>query len=605
MTRLFFRAHSAFGLASRSPAGPLASAFLSAFLASAVAFAQPADPGCAIPIDDLGNFVGAINDITGGTGAEKYGSLGGCLDAAGASSRIRNLSETKRKELAGQLITAINDAELAGDRGRQSRANAIALLTELAAQGGEPLDALIEAANNEKDPWLKRQATLNLDRLTNEMNADQKKASAALYEEFFPSKPPYEAMFGANGEKTEVNYVIYGGDDTFAHGEWESVARQNGAEVKKVGPGRSLEITYKVTPDDPTGNLKPVTWKIQVRDEASYGYSDLRVFEHMNDPDYPILAYSYHSQYGRALRESMANAPKSAGLDKVFLLGSCKAKVFRSRTNRLYPEASLISTIDSEYFYDMSRSQFEMMNAYANRENWDQIRRRMSYGDAGLLNNDNYQFPNDRRALESLDADSDGIPDSRDTVFNTGLKGPEERSRDFSARDPGVEGPATCALDGDRLTYAVSAANGIIGYSSYAGTLEDKFSADGWGAYDKDGPVFTFAKQADGTWRVKQNPAYAHLDDTATVAALLHGMTITGLSNGSAPTLDQQIAATAMGAKVLDAWSGSGYWSEYQKKFGIPGKSLSMYDVTAKIDHDRGVTRETIDHIKKKLEENG
>lgn len=567
-------------------------------------FAQPADPGCAIPIDDLGNFVGAINDITGGRGEAKYGSLGGCLDAAGTATRVNGLSAARRRELSGQLVTALGDAELAGDAGRQSRANALALLTELAKNGGEPLDALIEAAQNEKDSALRRQAALNLDRLTGEMTADQKKAAAALREEFFPTAPPYDAIFGENGDKTEVNYVIYGGDDTFAHGDWESVARQNGATVKKVEPGRSLEITYTVTPDDPTGDLKPVTWKIQVLDEASYGFSSLRVYEHMNDPDYPILAYSYHSQYGRALRESMANAPESEGLKKVFLLGSCKARVFRSRTNRLYPEASLISTVDSEYFYDMSRSQFEMMEAYTNRENWDQIRRRMSYGDAGLLNNDNYQFPNDRRALESLDADSDGIPDSRDTVFNTGLAEPESRARDFSPREPRASN-ATCGLSGDRISYAVGAANGIIGYSSYAGHLEDKFFADGWSEYDPDGPAFSFTKQPDGTWLVKQNPAYSHMDDTAAVAALLHGMTINGLSNGGTPTLDQKIAATAMGAKVLDAWSGSGYWDEFQKKYGIDGKTLSMWDVTAKIDHDNGVTRTTIDHIKKKLEENG
>ena len=44
------------------------------------------------------------------------------------------------------------------------------------------------------------------------MNADQKKKAAGLFEEFFPKNPPYDAIFGADGKKTEVNYVIYGGD---------------------------------------------------------------------------------------------------------------------------------------------------------------------------------------------------------------------------------------------------------------------------------------------------------------------------------------------------------------------------------------------------------
>ncbi|HVO30435.1 MAG TPA: hypothetical protein VMV18_06855 [bacterium] len=565
---------------------------------------QTSTGSCSTPIDDLGAFVNDINGITGAAGAGasgKYGSLSGCLNAESMQGQIDKLSADKRKQLAGELLTALGDPALMNDAGAQTRANALGMLTGLAKKGlasGDDyyFNALMEAANNEKDPNLRRQAALNLDSLTGSMNAAQKKAVDGLTSAYMPKDPPYDTIFGKDGKKTDINYVIHGGDDTFSDGDWENVAKQNGATVKKIGPGRSLEITYKVKPDDPTGKLKPVTFHIKVMDEASGGFQDLRVFNDMNNADIPMESYSYHSQYGRALRESMENAPKSSGLDKVFLLGSCKGKVFRARAARLYPNAQFISTIDSEYFYDMSRSQFTFMKSFANRESWDQIRRRMN-STSGLLHEDNYIFPDDRRQLSYLDTDGDGIPDRYDPIFNYGLKDAPKVANDFTPREP-VAGP--CALSGDRVSFAVNVADGMLGYSTAISGIEGKWVPDGWGDYDKNGPAFTFTKgknaNGDDVWFVKGNPAYSHLDDNGIVAAALHDMTMqyrTSQHSGPATT-DDKLDALAQAAQEFEAWDGYGDWDNFQKKYGVDGHDFSFWDLTSKIDHEDGVTPDTL-----------
>ncbi len=579
--------------------------------------AQAAPGDCAQPIGSLSTFVRDLAAITGGSAPHgaRYGTLGECLDVGRARAEIAGKSPRARKQLAGKLLTALADPRLRNDAGRQARANAVALLTELARAAlaaRDPdatffVDCLLEAASKENDALLRRQLAINVDGLSARMNAAQKRKAAGLLEEYFPSSPPYAEIFGADGEKTEVNYVIYGGDDTFDYGNWDDVARDYGATLKKTGRGRGLELTYTVTPDDPTGRLKPVTFKIKVLDDASRSWDDLRAFDRMDEADYPLLAYSYHSQYGRALRESMAEAPADAGFKKVFHLGSCKAKVFASRTARLFPSAHLIATIETEYFVDMSRSQMAMMKGYANRETWDQIARRLNGWEAGLSQDDNYLFPNDRRHLEYRDTDADGIPDRWDTVLNV-------RMRDPSSVDAGGFSPrrnvgrAGCDLSGDRLSYAVPVANGIIGYSSYAGHVADTFIAAGWGSFDKDGPIFTFERGKDPRGKavnfVKTNPAYSHLNDDALVAAMVREFTLKGLAdgNGGTPSLDDRIAAYALGASVLDNWDADDSYDAYQAKFGFEERSLDMKTVLRKIDHDRSVTRETVDYIKSKLQ---
>src|SRR5205814_2202156 len=139
------------------------------------------------------------------------------------------------------------------------------------------------------------------------------------------------------------------------------------------------------------------------------------------------------------------------------LLGSCKANMFRARVARLYRSASLISTIDSENFHDMSRSLFKTLDLFTDRASWEEIREAMNRSGAGLFHTDNYVFPHDRRRLDHEDSDGDGVADRRDPVFHTGLQTPPSTSAGGYAAKTPVADP--CHLVGDKVGFAVTMAN--------------------------------------------------------------------------------------------------------------------------------------------------
>jgi hypothetical protein len=279
--------------------------FAAAGLARPV-FAQPADPGCASPIDDLGALVEELDGVLGASGAgtgpaAAYGALGGHLDRDTVARNIASLSSAQRKALGGRLLTVALDPTLTGECAKdQVRYNAAMVLFELAknATGADReyfIDCLLQAANAEKDPVAKRQMALNLDKLTGSMNGAQKEKSAALIEEYLPSSPDYSGIFGENGEKDVVNVVVHAGDETFEYSKYDRVFENAGATVKKNADG-SMDITYKVTPDDPTGRYKPVTYKIKVIDEYRGSYSNLDIFDKMDSNDPAIEVYNFHSR---------------------------------------------------------------------------------------------------------------------------------------------------------------------------------------------------------------------------------------------------------------------------------------------------------------------
>ena len=89
----------------------LSAAFVLAGLA-VPAFAQPADLGCASPIDDLGALVSELDGVLGSTGPASgagaaYGALGGFLDQKTVAANVAALSADQRRALAGKLLLDI------------------------------------------------------------------------------------------------------------------------------------------------------------------------------------------------------------------------------------------------------------------------------------------------------------------------------------------------------------------------------------------------------------------------------------------------------------------------------------------------------------------
>ena len=594
----------------------LSAVFVAAGLAQP-AFAQPADPGCASPIDDLGGLVSELDEILGASGpgsgaAAEYGALAGYLDPHEVATRVAGLSDDQRRALAGRLLTVALDPTLTGECEKdQVRYNAAMVLFELAknARNAEDrayfVDCLIQAAEAEQDPSAKRQMALNLDKLTGGMSDGQKEKVAALTDAYLPSSPHYPTLFGEDGEKDVVNVVVHAGDETFEYSRYDSVFGNAGAEVKRVND-HLMEISYTVTPDDPTGRYKPVTYNIKLVDEFRGSFSNLDIFDSMDESDPAIEVYNFHSQYGSGLSQSIERGVENPDSKKIYFLGSCKSKVNAGRIMAKYPELNSVFTRDSEYFVDTPRALKKMLEELVNRPTWRQIDRAMGY--ANLLNHDNYFFPDDRRKLAYMDSDFDGIPDLSDTGVNCGLT-ETSQSLDFAAKDPDA---SHGKLNGEKLIYAVTAANGVLGYTNLVSGLEDDFVADGWAPADPDGPMFTFRKERESgpfgereVVKVRTNAAYSHLHDTALAGSMLREFVAYDRSNGGTREIsqDDQILAYMMGVKLFDAWggqSGSSAYRGYQEKFSL-GRNLSLWDIASKIDHDRGVTRETIDYVRGRL----
>lgn len=585
-------------------------------LAAAGAYAQPADPGCAVAIDDLAAFVDDVGRVLGGAdGVGEYGALAGDLDPAAVEARLGALSREERRALAGKLLTIATDSSLGPDCDRAKiRYNAAMLLDAIATAAMSDgtsaedrkyfLDCLLQAAEGETDIAAKRQMTINADRLTASMTADQKKRAAALTEEFMPTSPHYPTVFGEDGEKDVVNVVVHTANVENRFDYYKNTFR--GARMEERGG--DLFIEYKVTPDDPTGRYKPVTYKIRVKDERRGDSRNFDIFDAMDSDDPAVEVFNYHSQYGSSLTKSINNGAINPDSKKIFFLGNCKSIANTSRIEAKYPKLGSMYTIDSQYTVDTPKTLKQLLTELPNRPTWAQINRSMAY--ANLLQDENYLTPDDRRRLAFMDADFDGIPDLYDTGLDCGLVAPPSEHDDFGPRTPVAD---ASKLSGERLAYAVTAANGILGYTDLTKSLDGKFVADGIAPADPDGPRLVFTRTSEvGPFgrrdlvKVKLNAAFSHLSDSALTAAVLREGYLFEKSNGREPSLDDKIMGYALGVKLLDAWSGNAAGGEAYRGFQNAyylGRNLSLWDAASKIDHDRGVTRETIEYIKSKLGE--
>ena len=587
----------------------LSAAFVLAGLARPV-FAQPAEAGCASPIDDLGALVAELDGVLGSRGpgsgaAASYGALAGYLDQGAVASRVAGLSADQRRALAGKLLTIALDPTLTGECDKdQVRYNAGMVLFELAKNARSDadrkyfIDCLIQAADAEQDPSAKRQMVLNLDKLRDSLDADQKAKVDGRIAEYLPTSPHYETIFGADGQKDVVNVVVHAGDETFKYSNYKGVFMGAGAQIQENEDG-SLDITYKVTPDDPTGRYKPVTYKIKVIDEYRGSYSNLDIFNKLDANDPAIEVYNFHSQYGSGLSKSIRNGVDAPDSKKLFLLGSCKSKVNAGRLMAKYPKLHAVFTRDSEYFTDTPRALEQTLASLVNRPTFRQLSREIE--DGYRMEHDNYFFPDDRRRLAFMDTDLDGIADAYDTGVQCELA-PAAQSHDFAAAEPGTPHGK---LSGEKLLYAISAANGVLGYTASVKNLENKYRPDGWSPADPTGPMFTFTTGDDGIVKMKTNAAWSHLHDTALAGAALREIVMHDRSaNGTREvTQDDKILAYMMGVKLFDAWNGQGgtlAYDGYQEKFSL-GKRLSLWDISSKIDHNAGVTRSTIEYVRNKL----
>lgn len=546
------------------------------------ASAQPATGCDPSVIDALGSLVDALGDLRAASPADRRAATEKLLGILRDSNRTGSCDKSRPRYEAASLLEEIAGLATGADR-------------------SAAIDALLTAAAGETDSALKRQMTLGLDRLASSgaMTASQKAMAATLADEFLPQSPHYETLFGKDGKKREVNVTVHTANKEDRFSYYENAFR-GAKKLERTADGH-LYIEYEVTPDDPTGRYQPVTYKIRVLDEHAGDMSNFDIFRDMGSDDPAVEVYNYHSQYGSSLTRSIDNATANPDSKKIFFLGNCKSHVNMGRIESKFPRMGSMYTIDNQYMIDTPPTLKHLLKELVNRPTWAQINRSMQY--ANLLRDDNYLMPDDRRRLAYLDTDFDGVPDSQDRLLDCGLVKPGS-SHDYAAKTP----PAG-RLDGEKILYAAHAARGILGATDLTESLKDAYLADGWAPADPAGPRFYFEQATvDGraVTKVKVNAAYSHLSDTALTGAMLRDFVMHDRTkNGRTATRDDEVLAYGMGVKLFDVWSstkdGGAAYREFQKAYSL-GKNISLYDAASKIDHDRGVTRATIAHIRSRVD---
>ncbi len=509
-------------------------------------------------------------------GAEPCGSA---RDAAGA------LAETVGHVAAQEAL-----ADLAGGGSGCARAESAATVARAIAQAtgakrAKLYTAYAELALAERDPALQRQMALDLDRLK-EGSGESPAAADEAIAEILPERPPYESLFGRNGDRKVVDVKIHAGAESFRLGGYLGAFRRLGAKIDKRSP-TDWTIEWKVTPDD--ARHAPVTYRIRMVDEFKDDFGNFDVFNRMNANDPQVEVFDFHSQYGNALDSSLDRAPPSRGAEKVYVLASCKSKVFASRLVPRWPRTHFVWTKDGEYFSDGPPTLATMLREMANRKTWPQIHRALAV--EGLAN---YHLPGDRKMLEYVDSDRDGIVDRFDDKLDCGR-------RRASTRDAFEPRRTTATPDGERFVRALTIANGVMGYNPALHSWEDRFLSDGFSPADPSGPIATFARDGRRV-KVTLNAAYSDLSDTALAAALTREITLFAANGGrGTPTLENQIAAFETGVDLLSAWDPDGeLFDSYQKKFPLP-KALTWSFATRALDPHDGATRETIAKIRRKV----
>jgi hypothetical protein len=531
-----------------------------------------ADPCGSVPeaLEVLNEVVGAFYQGAEGASAYCPDDLSAGLNLEEADALAKAMDSSARSLAATQIGAAAQGLE---GPNTQALANAAALLdallgAELAA-GGDATQAILAQihalAAGSDDERIHRQIGLNLWR-RGASDSDSK----ALLEKILPSKPDYNRIF--KDGRANVSVKLRTGYDGFRHADFEDAFDVPGAELVEIEPGKHIQVTYTVQPDDPS--LEPVTWKIDIINSHSADH-----FDDVSTDDMSVTMFADHSQLGTSLDRALDNRPDGGETSTDFFwVDACKSKVFASRLSQAYPMAHFVFTKDSEYFRDMPVSFERGLVALANGYNYDEMRRLVAAG--STWQGRNYMFPDDPTKFAYQDQDGDGVTDSEDRLFNLNQN------------------------EGELATRAVTIANTYMGYSSayqYFSAradvvVEDHYRPDGIFDGEPDGPVTRIETRADAYGVDKHFVAVSdealkmgQSQRTASIAAemAVHQGAIQGWSEEFA-----HAGAFLIGAAVYDVWYGDNF-GEYRAHY-FPEMKLSDYESAKYLEDHEFVTKDGI-----------
>lgn len=544
----------------------------------AVSGAQAQDPCNPPPVglEDLASIFSLLYEYTdteeapADPGGFCPDDLARPIDTDDADARAKRLDEGDREAAVTLLAytVAVTDSSHV-----QALANAAALMDSLLGSAMDArddhqyiVDALLQLANDAKDPMLRRQIALNLWRRG---LADKDDNVKALVEEYLPPAPDYGLIFPDGA--TEINAVLHSGDDGFKHSKFKDVFERAGAEVEEEANG-DLTVTYKVKPDDPA--LPEITWNITIRDA---GWPPRGVLDDFNDDSVNVGMYGNHSQLGTSIDTALARTAKNAESTDLHWMDACKSKVFASRLTQAFPKAHIIYTKDSEYFHDMPLAFQRGLVSLSNHYDYKQMDRYA--GSGSLYRGHNYIYPHDDSKFTYFDQDNDGVPDSEDRIYDV---------------DPGH--------DGELGSRAVHIANTYMGYSgAYGKSSEDDYRPDGVFDGTPGGPYTQITERRDAygdkKFFVKFSDEVLSMDKSQRTASIAAEMAKHYGVEHRWSEEKNQAGAFLVGAAVYDVWSGSGY-DQYNDTY-LSDVDINKWDLGKHLDdHDFVTSSKLNDFVK-------
>jgi hypothetical protein len=254
--------------------------------------------------------------------------------------------------------------------------------------------------------------------------ADLQKEVDGMKAQIAPTTLPYDKWFADGKRELNISYAA-GHGENFYEGMTEFLQERGYSKITEGGHRDPRHLQMKKTV-----NGEEYTVNIDLRHFSKDSFKDI------DNPKYDMIVYGGHSNLGGNTRKSLDNAPEATGKDKLVFLGLCSGKDNLDGVRKAFPEAQLVTTFNSSYFYtkptDGGGKQFttgedakaltEMIEGALRQDDWqtigDNIRKR-AVGRRHHKELGNYLTPIDTQFnARFLDGDGDGSADLIDRHFN-------------------------------------------------------------------------------------------------------------------------------------------------------------------------------------------
>ena len=328
--------------------------------------------------------------------------------------------------------------------------------------------------------------------------ADLQKEVDGMKQAIAPTTLPYDKWFADGKRELNISYAA-GHGENFYEGMTEFLQERGYTKITEGGGynnPRHLQMKKTVGGEEYTVNID-----LRHYDDDS--------FKDINDPKYDMIVYGGHSNLGGNTRRSLRRAPEATGEDKLIFLGLCSGKDNLDGVRKAFPEAQLVTTFNSSYFYtkptenggkqfttgEDAKALTEIIEGALKRDDWetigDNIRER-AVGRRHHKELGNYLTPIDTQFnARFLDGDSDGSVDLVDRHFNIDtIEVAAQPSNSLKPRKP-PEG----TLNGDLPARASHFANTIDLYNPTYDDFSHKgrIVSDGYYAGTNQDPIVKFS----------------------------------------------------------------------------------------------------------------